>query len=109
MVGPQALFASVIIEGNTIEHIMNASLQAWIILFYLALVMNVVGYSIWYSLLKKHPVNSVMPVLLLFPITGLLTAIFVLKENPNTYAYIGGAIIIAGVSIILINIKQKKI
>jgi drug/metabolite transporter (DMT)-like permease len=49
-----------------------------------------------------------MPVLLLFPVTGLLTSIFILKETPNTYAYIGGAIIIAGVSLILINKKQKN-
>jgi drug/metabolite transporter (DMT)-like permease len=47
-----------------------------------------------------------MSVLLLFPITGLLTAIFVLKETPNTYAYMGGAIIIFGVSMILINKKK---
>ena len=70
--------------------------------------MNCLGYSIWYTILRKHPVNTVMPVLLLFPVTGLLTAIFILNEKPNTYAYFGGAIILLGVSIILIN-KRKKI
>jgi len=49
-----------------------------------------------------------MSVLLLFPITGLLTSIFILKETPNSYAYIGGAIIIFGVAMILIN-KKKTI
>tara|TARA_B110000438_G_C15784362_1_gene637722 strand:- start:425 stop:1300 length:876 start_codon:yes stop_codon:yes gene_type:complete len=106
--GPQAIFASYLIEGNTFEYIRNASFQSWMIIIYLGLIMNAVGYSCWYSLLSRHPVNNIMPVLLLFPITGLLTAIFILKENPNTYAYIGGAIIISGVSIILIN-KRKKI
>ena len=106
--GPQAIFASFIIEGNTIEHIMNATLQSWIILFYLAMVMNVIGYSCWYYVLSRHPVNKVMPVLLLFPISGLLTAIFILKETPNSYAYFGGSIIILGVSIILINKTSNK-
>jgi len=50
-----------------------------------------------------------MSVLLLFPITGLLTSIFILKETPNAYAYVGGAIIISGVAMILINKKSKNI
>jgi len=46
--------------------------------------------------------------MLLFPVTGLITAIFVLGETPSTYAYVGGFIIITGVAIILIN-KRKSI
>ena len=105
--GPQCLFASYLIEGNTLNYIYNATPKAWMIVIYLALGMNVIGYSCWYSVLSRNPVNNVMPVLLLFPVTGLLTATFVLQETPNTYAYIGGSIIILGVSMILIN-KRKK-
>ena len=61
------------------------------------------------QLKDKLGVNNVMAVLLLFPVTGLLTAIFVLGETPNSYAYIGGGIIIIGVSMILINKKTKNI
>tara|TARA_Y100001970_G_scaffold292316_1_gene433118 strand:+ start:25435 stop:26298 length:864 start_codon:yes stop_codon:yes gene_type:complete len=106
--GPQAIFASFLIEGSSFNYIYNATPQAWIILLYLSIGMNVIGYSCWYSVLSRNPVNNVMSVLLLFPVTGLLTSIFILKENPNVYAYIGGAIIITGVSLILIN-KKKKI
>ena len=105
--GPQAIFASFLIEGNTFNYIANANFQSWMILIYLGLVMNGIGYSCWYSVLSRHPVNNVMPVLLLFPITGLLTAVFILKEKLNTHSYIGGAIIIIGVAIILINKKKK--
>ena len=107
--GPQAIFASFLIEGNSFEYIYNATPQAWLILIYLGIGMNVIGYSCWYSVLSRNPVNNVMSVLLLFPITGLLTSIFILKETPNTYAYIGGSIIISGVAMILINKKKTKI
>ena len=106
--GPQCIIASYFIEGNTFDFITNASTQAWIIVIYLAVGMNVIGYSCWYSVLSRNPVNNVMSVLLLFPITGLLTSIFVLGETPNTYAYFGGAIIISGVAMILINKRSKK-
>ena len=100
---------SFLIEGNSFNYIYNATPQAWLILIYLGIGMNVIGYSCWYSVLSRNPVNNVMSVLLLFPITGLLTSIFILKETPNTYAYIGGAIIISGVAMILINKKKTKI
>ena len=106
--GPQCIIASYFIEGNTFDFITNATTQAWIIVIYLAVGMNVIGYSCWYSVLSRNPVNNVMSVLLLFPITGLLTSIFILGETPNTYAYFGGAIIISGVAMILIN-KRKKL
>jgi O-acetylserine/cysteine efflux transporter len=106
--GPQCIIASYFIEGNTFDFITNATTQAWIIVIYLAVGMNVIGYSCWYSVLSRNPVNNVMSVLLLFPITGLLTSIFILGETPNTYAYFGGTIIISGVAIILINKKTTK-
>ena len=107
--GPQCIIASYFIEGNTFDFIRNATTQAWIIVIYLAVGMNVIGYSCWYSVLSRNPVNNVMSVLLLFPITGLLTSIFILGETPNTYAYFGGAIIISGVAMILINKRSKNI
>ena len=66
--GPQCIIASYFIEGNTIDYIYNASSKAWIIVIYLAVGMNVIGYSCWYSVLSRHPVNNVMSVLLLFPV-----------------------------------------
>ena len=106
--GPSSIFLSYLIEGNTYQYIINADFKVWMIVIYLGLAMNCLGYSIWYYVLSKHPVNFVMPVMLLFPVTGLITAIFILGETPSTYAYIGGVIIITGVAIILVN-KRKSI
>ena len=106
--GPSSIFLSYLIEGNTYQYIINADFKVWMIVIYLGLAMNCLGYSIWYYVLSKHPVNFVMPVMLLFPVTGLITAIFVLGETPSTYAYVGGVIIITGVAIILVN-KRKSI
>ena len=105
--GPSSIFLSYLIEGNTYQYIINADFKVWMIVIYLGLAMNCLGYSIWYYVLSKHPVNYVMPVMLLFPVTGLITAIFVLGETPSTYAYIGGVIIITGVAIILVNKKRS--
>ena len=106
--GPQLIFASHLIEGNVLINIFEANYEAWLIVFYLALLMNGLGYSIWYYVLGKYPVNKVLPVMLLLPLTGVITAILFLGERPDIKVFIGGIIII-GVSLILFEkIKIKN-
>ena len=59
--------------------------------------MQPVGYGAWYYVLKRYPVNKVMPVLLILPVTGLITSIFLLGEDPPKQVFFGGLIIIIGV------------
>jgi O-acetylserine/cysteine efflux transporter len=49
-----------------------------------------------------------MPVLLLLPVTGLLTAIFLLGEEPSKQVFLGGAIIVFGVGLILFSKPPTK-
>ena len=69
--------------------------------------MQPVGYAAWYYVLKKYPVNKVMPVLLILPVTGLLTSIFLLGEHPPTQVFLGGSVIIFGVGLIIFTKKNK--
>ena len=106
--GPLTILTSFLIEGNTINYIINADTKTWLTLVYLIVVMNIIAYSAWYHVLSKYPVNYIMPVLLLLPVSGLLTSILLLGERPPLYSYVGGIIIIFGVGIILINKKIKE-
>ena len=74
LAGPQLILASQIFEGNVIKNIASADYHAWLIVLYLGLLMNVLGYSIWYYVLGRYPVNKVLPVMLLLPVTGVLSA-----------------------------------
>ena len=87
---------------------MSANLMAWIIMLYLALIMNVLGYSLWYFVLGKYPVNFVMPGLLLLPVAGLLTAVLLLGETLTFYNLLGGSVVIVGVALILINKRSTN-
>ena len=106
--GPQLIIASQIIEGNALHSILSADYKAWLIVIYLALLMNALGYSIWYYVLGRYPVNKILPVMLLLPVTGVLTAIVFLGERPNIKVFIGGLIILIGVGLILIGKKRKQ-
>jgi drug/metabolite transporter (DMT)-like permease len=49
-----------------------------------------------------------MPVLLILPVTGLMTSIFLLGEDPPRQVFLGGLVIISGVALILFTRSNKK-
>jgi len=105
--GPMLLLGSFIFDGNTINYFLSADSKGWLIVAYLSLIMQPLAYGTWYHVMGRNPVHKVMPVMLLLPLTGLSTAIFLLGEEPTKQVFVGGAIILFGIGIILFS-KSKK-
>ena len=108
LAGPQLLIASQLIEGNVISNIMSADYKAWLIVLYLGILMNCLGYSLWFYVLGRYPINTVLPAMLLLPITGVLAAVVLLGEKPDFKVLIGGVVILIGVGMILIGKTKPK-
>ena len=107
--GPTLIFLSTIIEGNTLNHILSAKLDHWIIAFYIGFIMQPITYGCFYYVLKNNPLYKVLPIVTMgIPPTGLLAAIFLLGEKPTPELFIGGSIIIIGV-IMIVFTKTKKV
>ena len=71
--------------------------------------MQPISYGCWYYVLKNNPVYKVMPIVTFgIPLTGFLAAIFVLGEKPTTELFVGGIVILFGVSLILFRKKKTK-
>ncbi|MGB0385115.1 MAG: DMT family transporter [Ardenticatenaceae bacterium] len=98
--GPQMLFGSLFIESGHLEAIQSASWIGWGTVLYMALGMTALGYGIWYTVLSRHPVAQVMPVLLLLPILTIILSMILLGERPSPIVIIGGGIVLAGLAII---------
>ena len=105
---PQMLLASVLIEGNPLPALAAAPPFAWGTVLYLGVVMTAIGYSAWYFLLSKYPVPMVMPLLLLLPISTILGAITFLGEHPDPHVLLGGAIVVSGVSAVIVEPAQFR-
>ena len=105
--GPMLLLVSLVFDGNPITYFMSANFYSWLTVIFLGFFMQPIGYAAWYYVLRKYPVNKVMPVLLILPLTGLITSIFLLGESPPNQVFFGGAVIVLGVGIILFTKKKK--
>ena len=106
--GPMLILISAIVNGNPIQYILFANFNSWLTVLYLGFFMQPAAYGAWYYVLSKYPVNKVMPVLLLLPITGLITAIFLLGEDPPKQVFLGGTVIVFGVGMILLGKNKNK-
>ena len=106
--GPMLLLVSLIFDGNPITYFLSANINSWLTVMFLGFFMQPIGYAAWYYVLKRYPVNKVMPVLLILPVTGLITSIFLLGEDPPKQVFLGGLIIIFGVGMILFTRSKKR-
>ena len=107
--GPILITLSAIFDGNTINYFKNASFEAWMIAIYLGFIMQPITYGCFYYVLKNNPLYKVLPIVTMgIPPTGLLAAIFLLGEEPTKELFIGGAIIIIGVILIVFTKPNKK-
>ena len=107
--GPLLICLSAILDGNTITYLTEASFDHWIIAFYIGFIMQPITYGCFYYVLKNNPLYKVLPIVTMgIPPTGLLAAIFLLGEKPTKELFVGGAIIIIGVMLIVFNKPIKK-
>ena len=105
--GPLLITLSSMIDGDTIKYLSEAKFDHWMIAFYIGFIMQPVTYGCFYYVLKNNPLYKVLPIVTMgIPPTGLLAAIFLLGEKPTQELFIGGAIIIVGV-ILIVFTKNK--
>jgi O-acetylserine/cysteine efflux transporter len=79
--------------------ITGLSLTGWGAVVYVALISTVLGYSIWGTLLSRHPAAQVTPFALLIPVVGLATAAVVLGERVTGAEALAGLTVLAGLAL----------
>lgn len=105
---PQMLIGSMIFETGQVDALLNASWVGWTSVIYLGLIMTVVGYGIWFTVLGRNPVSHVMPVLLMLPVFTVLFSVILLGERPSLEVLLGGVTILAGVSLIVFSKSNTR-
>ncbi len=96
----QLAIMSALFESDQLAAVRNAEPVVWAAVLYLGLIMTALGYGMWNSLIRTHPVGTVAPFLLLLPVFSLIGGVVFLGETLSLRTAIGGAIVIAGVATI---------
>lgn len=99
---PQLLLLSYLIEDGQREAVLEADWIGWGAILYNALAVMVVGYGIWYRLLRRYEMNQAMPITLLVPLIGVASGVLVLGEPFTWSLALGGLLTVGGVGIVVL-------
>lgn len=102
LAAPQLLVSSWLIEGPQWQHIPEVGWQGWASLLFQAIVIAIFTYWIWYNMMRRYPVNQVMPFTLLLPLIGVAGGALLRAEPVTWQMIVGGLATVAGVAIIVI-------
>jgi O-acetylserine/cysteine efflux transporter len=102
LAAPQLLVVSYAVEGDHWPHLADIGWGGAFALLYQAAVVAAFSYWIWYNLMRRYPVNQVMPFMLLQPLVGAASGVVFRNEVINLPMVIGGIGILIGVAIIII-------
>jgi O-acetylserine/cysteine efflux transporter len=73
------------------------ALPAVLGLLYIVVIATLVGYSLWNSLLARHPSNVVAPFSMLVPVVGVLASWLAFDEVLDPVELLAGALVVFGV------------
>jgi drug/metabolite transporter (DMT)-like permease len=99
------LLIGIPLEGNPLKY--HWTLVAVISLFYLAIVGTVVAFLLYYWLMHNMDVTKTMLIALVTPVVAVILGMLALKEEMHWRTLIGGAMIISGLSLIVLRRGRK--
>ena len=97
---PQMGVLMLLFEGDLVELVSTAPMTAWGGVIYSVIFSTIVGYGLWYFLLRQYEVSQVAPFSLLVPIAGIAGGVLLFDEVLTVEMVIGSIITIIGVGII---------
>lgn len=102
LAAPQLLALSLLIEGNQFPYVFDIAWAGWAALLFQSIIVAIFSYIIWYNLMRRYPVNQVMPFTLLLPMIGVISGHLILNEVVTWQMVLGGIATMAGVAIVVI-------
>ncbi len=99
---PQVALLTLLMERDHIQLVATAPVSAWLGILYSMCFSTLIGYGLWYRLLRTYPLSRVTPFSLLVPVIGILGGMVFYREQVTPLLLIGGAMTILGVAIITV-------
>lgn len=99
------LLIGIPLEGNPLKY--HWTPIAVISLFYLAIVGTVIAFLLYYWLMHNMDVTKTMMIALVTPVVAVLLGMLILKEQLHWRTLFGGAMIISGLSLIVLRRTRK--
>lgn len=105
---PQVALGSLLFERGQVEAIVNAGWAGWGAVLYTAVMSSIAAYGLWYGLLRRHPVNRVVPLTLLVPVAAVFLGALLLDDTLGIHKLGGGGLVVAGIALIILRFGPRR-
>ena len=102
------LAISLWLEPGALARLPSASAVAWAGVVYAALASSLLGHGLYYQLVQRHPVATMMPWLLLVPVLAVALGVAFWGDRPGPRVYLGGAMVLGGVLVIALRQRRRS-
>jgi len=106
---PQMIVMSLLFEHGDLHKLAEAPLGAWAAVPIIMMAGFALPYAIWYWLLMRHRVDELLPFVILMPIVSIVVTTTLLGEPLPPALLLGGAVVIAGLAVIVFKRRARTI
>lgn len=104
---PVLLAATLLFEQGQAETLWSADWEHWAAVIYSAVMASIIGHGLFFYLVQRHPVSSVMPYLQLTPVFAVLIGVLAWGDRPGWRLLAGGSLVILGILLITLRARRK--
>jgi O-acetylserine/cysteine efflux transporter len=104
---PILIASSLMLEAGQIDAVQTASWLDWASVSYSGLISSIVGHGLFFILIQRHPVSSIMPYMLLMPVFAVLFGVLIWGDRPGLKLLLGGVLVLAGILFISLRSRSK--
>lgn len=105
---PQVGLGSWLFESGQWQAMQQATWLGWGAMIYTAVMSSIVAYGIWYALLRRHPVNRVVPMTLLTPVFAVGLGVLLMDDPLGVHKLVGGGLVVAGIALIVLKFGKRR-
>lgn len=109
LAAPQLLAMSLIFETGHLAAMQSAGWVVWTAVAYLGLIMTALGYAMWNTLIRRHPISLVAPFLLLLPVFSVAGSVIFLGETLTERLVFGGCVVLIGLAVIMLEPRSTRV
>jgi O-acetylserine/cysteine efflux transporter len=102
MSAPGLFLVSLVAETGHWAALSEPTWNGWFAVAYMAVPVTIVGYGIWYRLMRRHPVSTLMPFMLLVPLFGVASSAVLLGDQLSVRFLVGAAITLVGLAVLIV-------
>jgi len=88
-----------LLSSSFITQVESLPLNGWISVLYLSILSTVLGYTLFYTLIRHKSVSTISIQLYLAPIVGVVGGVVLLGESVTTLTVMGGALMLIAVAL----------